>query len=220
MNLGTVSAAPSGPGQRSGMSAKGWVVLGLLAATAFVVLCVLVAMRTTQQVDVDARGLLRPNDVWGSTQIRADLVVEGLKPRNLAFALALFGVVTSLRRRTWRPAWYAGLLLGIAGTVTMATKLLLQRPDPHHEMSSAGSFPSGHTVAVLVCLGASVLILRERSRWWEWAVVLLAGLGMGLALLIQATHWLTDVIGGSLLALAVLAMGSVSSLRRSARGSS
>ena len=58
-----------------------------------------------------------------------------------------------------------------------------------------GSFPSGHMVSVLVCLGGALLVVQQRPRWWEWVLVGLVDLAMGLSLLLQAAHWLTDVVG-------------------------
>jgi membrane-associated phospholipid phosphatase len=186
--------------------ARGLFVLAGVAAVTFVVLTVLVAAHATRDLDVAARDYFRPDDVWGTTQIRVDVVVEGLKPRNMVPLLGLAALLACLRRRSWRPAAYAVLLAGVAGAVTMLTKVLLERPDPHQDMTAVGgSYPSGHTVTVLICLGGAILVLQQRPRWWEWAVVWVAGVGMGLALLLQAAHWLTDVLGGLLLALAVLA---------------
>lgn len=184
---------------------RGWFVLAAVAAVAFLVLTVLVAADATRDLDVAARDWFRPDDVWGQTQIRVDVVVEGLKPRNMVPFLALVAVVACVRRRSWRPAAYVALLAGVAGALTMATKVIVERPDPHQDMTAVGgSYPSGHTVTVLVCLGAALLVLQQRPRWWEWVVVVLAGTGMGLALLLQAAHWLTDVVGGLLLGVAVL----------------
>jgi membrane-associated phospholipid phosphatase len=190
------------------------VVVAILAATAFVLLTVLVATGSTQHLDVAARERFRPDDVWGRTQLRADVVVEGIKPRNIAPVLALVGLGTSLWRRSWRPALYALLIGFVAGTLALVTKLLLGRPNPHYEMDGVGgAFPSGHMVSVLVCLGGAVLVLRTGSRWWEWLAVTTVGLCMAVSLLLQAAHWLTDVVGGALLATAVLAAMSLSVLR-------
>lgn len=185
---------------------RGWFVLAAVAAVAFLVLTVLVATDATQDLDVDARDYFRPDDVWGTTQIRVDVIVEGLKPRNVAPLLVLVAVAVSLRRKSWRPAVFAGLLAGVAGVLTMLTKVILERPDPHDDMSAVGgSFPSGHMVSVLICLGGALLVVQQRPRWWEWVLVGLVDLAMGLSLLLQAAHWLTDVVGGLLLGVAVLA---------------
>lgn len=185
---------------------RGWFWLAAVAAVAFLVLTVLVATGATQDLDVAARDYFRPDDVWGTTQIRVDVVVEGLKPRNMVPLLALVALVACVWRRSWRPAAYAVLLAGAVGVLTMVTKVVVERPDPHQDMTAlGGSYPSGHTVTVLVCLGGAILVLQQRPRWWEWVLVGLAGVAMGIALLLQAAHWFTDVVGGLLLGLAVLA---------------
>ena len=185
---------------------RGLFVLAAVAATAFVVLAVLVATHATQDLDVAARNHFRPHDVWGTTQMRVDVIVEGLKPSKMLPLLALVAVVACVRARSWRPAAYAALLGGVTGALTMLTKVIVERPDPHQDMTAVGgSFPSGHTVTVLVCLGGAILLVQELPRWWEWAVVGLVGVAMGLSLLLQAAHWFTDVLGGLLLGLTVLA---------------
>jgi len=185
---------------------RGLFVLAAVAAAAFVVLAVLVAAHATQDLDVAIRNRFRPHDVWGTTQMRVDVIVEGLKPSKMVPLLALVAVVACVRHRSWRPAVYAALLAGVAGTLTIVTKVIVGRPDPHQDMTAVGgSFPSGHTVTVLVCLGCAILLLQERPRWWEWVVVGLVGVAMGLSLLLQAAHWFTDVVGALLLGVAVLA---------------
>ena len=188
--------------------------LAAAAAAAFLVLTVLVATHATKDLDVAARDYFRPDDVWGQTQMRVDVIVEGLKPRNMVALLALVTAATSLRRRSWRPTAYAALLAGVTGGLTLLTKLALERSDPHQEMTAVGgSYPSGHMVSVLVCLGGSVLLVHSRSHWWEWLVVGLVALAMGFSLLFQAAHWLTDVLGGTLLGLVIVAVASGWTLR-------
>jgi len=185
------------------------LVLAATAAVAFVVLTGLVAAGTTRQLDVAVRDWFRPHDVWGEAQVRVDVLVEGLKPSRAAPLLGVVTLVTCLARWSWRPAAYAGVLLAVTAALTLATKDLLHRPDPHQDMTAVGgSYPSGHTITVLVCLGAALLVVRQRPRWWEWLVVGLVGVTMGVSLLLQAAHWLTDVVGGMLLATTVLAVAA------------
>ena len=188
-------------------------VLAVTAGIAYVVLTVLVAVGATERLDVAARGYFRPDDVWGDLQIRVDVIVEGLKPVHAVPLFMLFVLVVSVRRRSWRPAAYAGLVLVVAGIPALATKVLLRRTDPHHELSSIGGFPSGHTLVVLVCMGAALLLVRRRPTVWEWLLVLAADAVMAWALLVQSAHWLTDVIGGALLGVAALAATYGSLLR-------
>ena len=60
-------------------------------------------------------------------------------------------------------------------------KFGVARPDPHAALSAlGGSYPSGHVMAVLLCLGAIVLLLDESPSWRTWSLVFAAGAVMGL----------------------------------------
>lgn len=186
----------------------------LVCAVAFVVLAVLVALSVTQELDVSARDYFRPDDEWGALQIRVDVVVEGLKPERIIVLLVAGALILAVARRSWRPAVYAASIAVAAGALALVAKVVLHRTDPHHELSAiGGSFPSGHVMTLMVCLGGLVLLLHERSRWWEWLVVGSAGALMAWSLLVQAAHWLTDVVGGALLAVVVLGLASLAPLR-------
>jgi membrane-associated phospholipid phosphatase len=198
--------------------ARGAVALAGVSFLALVVLAVLVATEVSQDLDVAVRDALRPGDEWGTTQVRVDVLVEGLKPRNVAVLLALLGVAVALWRRSWRPAVYVASVAVATGALALGVKLLLQRTDPHHEMTAlGGSFPSGHTASVLVAFGLAVLVMRSRARWWDWLAVAAVGAAMAFSLVVQAAHWFTDVVGGGLLAVTILAVASTSTLREPPR---
>jgi hypothetical protein len=62
-------------------------------------------------------------------------------------------------------------------------------------------------VALVVSLGTIALLVRGVARIWSWlawSLVAVSGSVMVVALLLSATHWLTDVLGGVLVAGAVL----------------
>jgi membrane-associated phospholipid phosphatase len=201
---------------------RAWVPLAaaVLGALAFVVLSVLVALQATQELDTAARDYFRPRDEWGPNQIRAGIVVDGLQPRNIVVLLAGVGIGAAVWQRSWRPAVYGASIAVAAGGLTLLAKILLERSDPHYQMTSlGGSFPSGHTVTVLVSIGGAMLILRERPRWWEWSGVVASGAVMGLSMLVQAAHWFTDVVGGLLLGLTVLAAATMAQPWRRAAAS-
>jgi membrane-associated phospholipid phosphatase len=182
-----------------GVAATGVLTFSLLAW--------LVGTGRTQPFDDTAREVFRPGNRWGPTQARADIVVEGLKPLNTLAVLATVGLVASWWRSSWRPLLCAGALEIATIVLTLSAKQLLGRPDTHQEVTWAGgSFPSGHTAAVIVCVGGTALVLRQRARWWDWTCAALAGGVMGLALLVQAAHWFTDVVGGLMLGPSVLAV--------------
>lgn len=185
-------------------------VRGAVAAgAAFVVLTLLVATGVTERLDVAARGFFRPNQEWTQAQAALDILVEGLRPPVAAALLGIAGLCTSLQRRSWLPLAQAATIAGVGGALGLATKALVGRPDPSNEMTAlGGSFPSGHVLSVLVCLGGVVLVLAARPSRWAWALVVLVAAGMGYGLLIQSGHWLTDVAGGALLGACVLSAAS------------
>lgn len=209
------------PGRGRGRQTVTWplgLVCAVITGAGWVVVAVLVAVGATRGVDVAARDFFRPHDEWGSTQLRADIIVEGLRPIVVSALLLCVATVTSALVRSWRPLLFAGTLGMTTCLITFLTKLALHRPDPHYQVAwDSGSFPSGHVVAVLVTLGGIVLIVWERTGWRHWLMVAVGGIGMSWALLVEGAHWFTDVLGGVLLSLAILAVFSTFPLRRSLR---
>jgi membrane-associated phospholipid phosphatase len=186
-----------------------------MAALGFGLLLVLVATGVTHRLDVVTRDRLRPHDVWGARQRLADRLVDIGRPSHVVVLLVLVVVATAVRRRSWAPLAFVALYGAAPAAVTLATKLSYGRPDPAGTVNgSTGSFPSGHALAVLVCLGLALLVLRPATRWWQWCLVALAGAGMDLALLLEAAHWLTDILGATVIAVGALAAASGSALRR------
>jgi membrane-associated phospholipid phosphatase len=175
------------------------------AIVAFAVLALLVTTGASDGVDVAVRDALRPDDVWGRAQVRVDTIVEGLEPVRVLPVFVVAVLLLSWSRHSWRPVVHALALLAAAGLPAVVVKRTMARTDPHHDMSSLGSFPSGHVLVLLVCLGGLLLLVRPRPTWWQWALVALVDLVMGVALLVQAAHWLTDVVAGALLGVAALA---------------
>jgi membrane-associated phospholipid phosphatase len=181
---------------------------GFSALACYLVLSVLVGTGLTETPDGLVREWFRPGDVWGTQQLRVDHIVDGLRP---AVALPAFVVlailVVTVRRVVW-PVLAAGAVLLLMIAVTVATKALIARPDPHGAISThGGSYPSGHTVSVMVCVGLAVCLLWPGARGLRfWSVPLAVGLAMGLSLLIQAAHWAGDVAGGLLLGVAALSL--------------
>ncbi|MGH8773942.1 MAG: phosphatase PAP2 family protein [Jiangellaceae bacterium] len=161
----------------------------------------------------------RPGDVWGTAQARADYVVEGLRPAVLAGLLTLFTVAFCVIRRSLRPAIFVGGVWMLHAALAVAAKVAVGRPDPHGTVDNdGGSFPSGHTTSVIVCLGLAVLVAHPRAGRWFWLVPAFGGCLMGASLLVQAAHWSTDVVGGGLLATGVLAAASASGWPQWSRG--
>src|SRR4029077_4484036 len=66
------------------------------------------------------------------------------------------------------------------------------------------SFPSGHAAyAGATCVALVVLFtLPGRRRWW-WTVAALGVVGMAWSRTYLQVHWLSDVVGGSLLGIGI-----------------
>ncbi|MGW6458852.1 phosphatase PAP2 family protein [Streptomyces sp. NPDC055078] len=78
-----------------------------------------------------------------------------------------------------------------------------QWPDPVDSAHYA-SFPSGHALTAVVCLGLLLWLLRRHGvggRLWAWSVAVAAVsvVGVGLTRLYLGVHWPSDVIGGWLM---------------------
>jgi membrane-associated phospholipid phosphatase len=71
-------------------------------------------------------------------------------------------------------------------------------------------------VMLLVSLGCALLVLRAQATCWEWMSVAVVGLTMAVSLLLLAMHWLTDVAGGMLIGLMLLAVVSIPGIARAA----
>jgi membrane-associated phospholipid phosphatase len=186
-----------------------WIALSSVCA--FAALAVSVRLDLVSPVDLIIREWVRPNDVWGLAQQRSDVVVEGLRPAVLAALLAAFTIAYSVKHRSHKPlAFVAGVSLATLA-ITVATKITVGRLNPHGVLGNdGGSFPSGHTIAVVVCVGLCVLMTQPRASRWIWLIPAFAAGLMGASLLLQAAHWFTDIVGGGLLATAVLAIAIAS----------
>jgi membrane-associated phospholipid phosphatase len=178
----------------------------LLSTAAFIVLSFCVAAGMTQGVDDAVRRFFRPNDVWGVYQRIFEHFVDALAPPVTISILLVAGGVSAWRLRSIRPMVFAGLSVGLAATLTILTKATLHRPDPHGGASwLGGAYPSGHVLMLLISLGCALLVLRA-ATWWLWTGVALVALTLAVSLLLEATHWLTDIVGGALLGITLLAM--------------
>jgi len=189
---------------------KRWWI-ALVSMCAFTVLAFAVHFGVLNNLDKIIREWARPADVWGSAQLWADLVVDGLRPAVLAALLSLFMLGYSVQRRSLRPVAFASVAGLATVAVTAATKIAVGRLNPHGDVGNdGGSFPSGHTITVVVCLGLCVLMAQPRTSRWAWLIPAFGAGLMGGSLLLQAAHWFTDIVGGGLLATAVLAIAIAS----------
>jgi membrane-associated phospholipid phosphatase len=153
---------------------RSWVAWGL--AGAFIALAIAVQLGLLDRLDLIARAWARPNDVWGAAQMRADLVVEGLRPIVVAGLLAAFTGAWCVKCRSLRPAAFVSAVCLAAVALTVAVKIIMGRPDPHGLLGSdGGSFPSGHVIVVTVGVGFAVLTARQGAGQWVLIIAAVAG---------------------------------------------
>ncbi|WP_323100888.1 phosphatase PAP2 family protein [Intrasporangium sp. YIM S08009] len=214
------AVAGEGPRVGAGRPGRGGgfaVWLAIACCLLFVVVTVLVLTRATQAVDESVFHRLRPGDAWNEPQVRWSPWMTRLRPERMYLVLGATSLVVSLWRRSWWPAVLALVLAVVSGALALGTKAALHRPDPHGFVTdTGGAFPSGHTIALVVCLGGCLLVVSPRVRWWMWIPVVVAGALLTTSLLVSGAHWATDVLGGALVGVALLAVGSRTALRRRA----
>lgn len=143
------------------------------------------------------------------------VVTNVFGPFVLPVLVAVGCIVWARRSGTW---WEPGLLAGamvLATLVSSVLKAVIARPRPPDvSMVVAGversfSFPSGHTIgaATLVLVGGYLVWHRHRDARvltvWVVASVLVVGT-VALSRLYLGYHFLTDVLAGLCLAVAVL----------------
>lgn len=129
------------------------------------------------------------------------------------YAIVAIEILLSLYffvKRYWREL--AMVMLGGLGSGALYFSLspLFARPRPPNQIwiivNEAG-FPSGHTIATVVCYGllAYMLVPKMPSAFWKGFVVAAALLIIGLvgfSRLFTAGHYLTDVLAGFALGIA------------------
>lgn len=139
---------------------------------------------------------------YGGIQQLATGLTSALNPRllvpvTLAVALLLHRCGNRMALRTVLPP-----VLAMTGAV-LALKVALGRPGPpgSRPVDLLGWWPSGHTAASLVCLGA--LAALSGRLWSRWAAGIVATTVAGSMLMIHA-HWLSDLVGAGLLGALIL----------------
>lgn len=197
----------------------GWTLfaalVGFVGFVGFVVLAV-VSHRARHGTTLDhaVLGWLVQHRSGGLTTA-AIVITNAGSPVAMGLLAALAGVIL-WRRHSPRTGIVVVATLACAAGVSTLTKTLVgaQRPPRAVQLllEVDHSYPSGHVMGTLALLGIVAVVLgRGRSR------AVRIGLGVGVAsitLVVALTrlylgvHWLSDVVGGSLLGVAAVLLGS------------
>lgn len=171
------------------------LVIGLVLATAAVVLGIAVALET----DIDI-------DLWWNTTVGSILpaftelsyLLDFLGGGWFAtYVVPLGGCLALVAARRWRSGLYFLTASAVSAAIVQLLKAIFGRlrPEDILVISDHGSFPSGHTAnAATIAVAAAIIF----PRWW----VALIGAAWALVMAFSRTqvhaHWLSDTLGGVL----------------------
>jgi len=142
----------------------------------------------------------------------AQVWTDVFQPWTFRAILIFIGLWLLARRRPRTGVWVLATT-ALAGILDSGLKVLIGRDRPHwiDPVSHAvgGSFPSGHSLtSAMACAVLLRLAWPLATRRWAWSVVaVVLPLITGFTRMFLGVHYLSDVIGGWLIAAAlVLAM--------------
>jgi undecaprenyl-diphosphatase len=134
-------------------------------------------------------------------------------PTVMRTLVGLLAVVLWIRHAR-RLALWAALTIAGGALIDVVFKAAVDRARPHFTNpvahASGGSFPSGH--AFTATLGAGVLLLwalpllSTRGRVAAWIAAVLVPLAVGVSRVALGVHWVSDVVGGWVLGVGLLAL--------------
>lgn len=140
------------------------------------------------------------------------LVSDFGSPTVMRVGTGLLAVVLWLRRARRLALWTGATMIGGAAIdALLKTVVNRARPVFAHPVATApgASFPSGH--AFTATLGAGVVLLvvlpllPRRGRPVAWLLAALVPLAVGYSRVALGVHWVSDVVGGWLLGIGLLA---------------
>ncbi|MFD6969953.1 phosphatase PAP2 family protein [Streptomyces sp. NPDC059949] len=132
-------------------------------------------------------------------------------PVTMRLLVALL-VLWLLTRRAWRLAAWASVTATAGALTGVLVKIVVERARPHLPEPVAHapgySFPSGHAMtATTSCAVLLLVLLPLVPRAWRplpWALAVVSVVGVGYTRVALGVHWVSDVVGGWLLGLAVV----------------
>ncbi|WP_217231207.1 phosphatase PAP2 family protein [Streptomyces anulatus] len=201
---------------------------GAVVGAAAVVLLVLVAARWSPLMSLDrsVADALHRHAVDDPGLVRVSRVLTDWVWDPWTMRALIAAVVVALWWRGARPLalWLAATSL-IASLLQQGLKAAVGRerpqwPDPVDSAHYA-AFPSGHAMTAVVSCGLLVWLLRlygagSVARGAVLAVAVVSAVGVAATRVYLGVHWLTDVVGGALLGVAVVALSAAGYARYTA----
>jgi len=119
-------------------------------------------------------------------------------------------VLYFLHKRFWRELAMVLVGLGGGGYLWYVLSRYFERPRPSAQLGivvTDPSFPSGHTIAAVLCYGllAYLLVPKMPSTFWKVFVIVVALFAIafiGFSRLFLGGHYLTDIVAGYALGVA------------------
>ncbi|MFG2481108.1 phosphatase PAP2 family protein [Streptomyces fagopyri] len=203
--------------RRFGVRLLGSAAVAAVAAVPFGLLLVLLEGHwgPLRRLDADTARRLHETALehpdWTSTlRFLSDRVWD---PVTLRTAVALL-TVWLVYRRAWRLAAWSAVTAVAGGLIGLLVKTVVERARPSLEDPVAHapgfSFPSGHAMTATTSFAVLLLVLLPLvPRAWRplgWCLAVVSVLGVGFTRVALGVHWFSDVVGGWLLGLAVVAL--------------
>jgi membrane-associated phospholipid phosphatase len=217
------SVCDRGGGSRVlGAVGAGWLLAGAVTLLAAVAIALAFQLHPLDRLDTAVAG-------WG---YRATKGHDGLsawwigvaaygQPMVLRAILVLGGLLLAWKRRWALAGWLVGISVA-ENVIAPLAKHLLNRPRPYWAepitVEHSLSFPSGHAAAAGTFAAAlTILLFATMSAGWSRRLAILSALFVGLIISLDriflGVHYLSDVIAGNALGVAVALTGWLVMLR-------
>jgi len=157
-------------------------------------------------VDVQVANDLHAFALQSSPVVRQIMIFGYYLGEHVIMAIGLILVLYFLYRRFWPGVFMVVIAWAAEGAIWVVLSAYYNRPRPvfdvavWHQMTAPG-FPSGHSIAAVMCFGLLAYLIAPKmpSRFWKAVVIVTAGLVIlfiGFSRMFVGDHYLTDVLAG------------------------